>query len=665
MKISKIASMLLIGSMTVMLIGCGDDDDSSSSSSSSSSTSGTALASYRADANIIAVGDKNTTAKTGTNGGFSVNTPANFKYIQITGGTNADTHASVTYIAKAPKGYTKYPSALTTLLVTESGEVNTTLAEKLKDIINVDYNRPEVNPEVVQKAMVLKSVVEVALAKEGDISKIASVVKDVNLSDANLTNVAINLVNNMATIVPEVAEVNDSVQKIAEVNVSDTNATTELSNALSAAEGNITTATAKLGLNSIKFGNKKAILSDLHTFNPVTITYTNDDEGNLTDFYNIAFDLNEADIQYLPADLNTTFDVNLSIVIKEKPRMSEEDRNVTLKIKNAQLTLNTDKNATNPIKIKFVAGTTTVYASASSDLTAVHNYVHGGTTAHIHNTITNTDLNVSLNTLLDDLSSSSNSDKIKGAIDALNTYLKTNNAYNVNVKLEANKTLSDKLLTSWVSGSVMTSNGTNHAPVINSIKTIVNETEVTDINESSECSLEANVTDPDGNPLTVTYSIDGNGSSLYEDNDGIFETTLSTGSVTANTSKTITVKACDSFGECTTQNHVITVVNSIEDIVIPAEADKVLEVNSSDTSESADNVTLNYVAGDAIKVNYAAVNADPSNSSQIITVKDSNGDVIATLSPDDSYDGKTFYFTYNGVVKSGVYDKTQEVIVQY
>ena len=375
MKISKIASMLLIGSMTAMLIGCGDDDSSSSSSSGSSSTSGTALASYRADANIIAVGDKNTTTKTGANGGFSVNTPANFKYIQIAFGHNADTNTSVTYIAKAPKGYTKYPSALTTLLVTKSGEVNTTLAEKLKDIINVDYNRPEVNPEVVQKAMVLKSVVEVALAENNtsDVTNIASVVNDVNLSsEANLTEEAIKLVNNMAKEVPSaktaLADVNTSVQNIAKVDPTDTNVTTKLKTALSEVEVKIVQNTAKLGLNSIKFGNKEAILSDLHTFNPVTITYTNDDEGNLTDFYNIAFDLNEADIQYLPADLNTTFDVNLSIVIKEKPGMSEEeDRNVTLRIQNAQLTLNTDENATNPIKIEFVAGTTTVYASASSD----------------------------------------------------------------------------------------------------------------------------------------------------------------------------------------------------------------------------------------------------------------------------------------------------------
>jgi hypothetical protein len=74
--------------------------------------------------------------------------------------------------------------------------------------------------------------------------------------------------------------------------------------------------------------------------------------------------------------------------------------------------------------------------------------------------------------------------------------------------------------------------------------------------------------------------------------------------------------------------------------------------------------TQNYVsiyklqdAANGLKISYVPRNISPSNSSVSIVIKDESGDYIAMISPDDGYDGETFYIVYGNVCKTVTYDK--------
>ena len=549
MKLSKIASIILGGSLIIAATGCGwwDDDDNGGGSSSSVSTiSGSTLAAYRTGANVIAVGDTNETFT--ENDGeytFKVIKPANFTYIQVSGGINSETNTTVPYVSKALAEDYRFVSPLTTLVHDANDTMRAKLRSELGDALSIDYNDVNVTGDklkVVKKALVVKLAVEKVLAEKGAVEvpeKIYEALEEVDLSDVN-TTVAEELVTKIATKIPEVnlSDINSSIISIAKADTPDA-----IEGNYTKAEEAVVSSTVKLGWNRVNFGDIKVIQATPSTFVPVTIGT----DKNITDFYNVSIDFNKYDVKYLPDELaaNKTYEANLTITITEDWAVSSpEERSVTLKILNALITL--DKNASESVTVEFKKGITKLYAVSSEDLTALYGIVGGGTYADIDDMKNYGDFEFNVNTILDKLTS--NKDKINKAIEALNNYLKQDGTYDVNVSLDVNSTdLEEKLITKEITGKVIVGTGgvAKHAPKIGELDV------PSYINIGSDVNINAYVKDEDGD--TVTCSIEGvdwltcSPSSV----DGEGNITISGTAPNEETFETAVLKVCDSTGLCT------------------------------------------------------------------------------------------------------------------
>jgi hypothetical protein len=276
--------------------------------------------------------------------------------------------------------------------------------------------------------------------------------------------------------------------------------------------------------------------------------------------------------------------------------------------------------------------------------------------ATVDNTITNTDLKFNINTAINNAIRSDNRQKVNNALDALNGYFnQPNESYEVNVSTNFSGL---NINPSFISGNFY----------------VVNTQEISLPSNISEI----NISTPKNELFTQTLS--------YTPADANVSCTSSIIGVNCNAQNgTITLE-----GNITTEGtytgildvkqyamgqvlkdvaipmQVVVTANPLDQI--PAEArNNYLEINSSQNSDTKNDVTLSKVTDDAngLKIYFEPVSGNPSNSSTTITIK-KDGNVIATLSPDDRYNGKTFYILYNNEVVQVTYDKDDadnEIIV--
>ena len=678
MKLSKIASIILGGSLIIAATGCGwwDDDDNGGGSSSTVSTvstvSGSTLAAYRTGANVIAVGDTNETFT--ENDGeytFKVTKPANFTYIQVSGGINSETNTTVPYVSKALAEDYRFVSPLTTLVHDANDTMRAKLRSELGDALSIDYNDVNVTGDklkVVKKALVVKLAVEKVLAEKGAVEvpkKIYEALEEVDLSDVN-TTVAEELVTKIATKIPEanLSEINSSIISIAKADTPDA-----IEGNYTKAEETVVESTVKLGWNRVNFGDIKVIQATPSTFVPVKIGT----DKNITDFYNVSIDFNKYDVKYLK-DLaaNKTYEANLTITIKEDPAVSDpETRWVTLKILKALITL--DANASEPVTVEFRKGITKLYAASSEDLTALYGIVGGGTYADIDDMKNYGDFEFNVNTILDKLTS--NKDKINKAIEALNDYLKQDGTYDVTVSLDVNSTdLNKTLITQKITGKVIVNSSDNRPPKISDVEVYVdgNESDFTQIDKNKTFYVNIDANDTDGDPLTAYLYVNGTlskESKCYNENNGYecyFDVTAP--EVSKDTQYTYSVKVCDVYGACSDEYKKTVTV-------------KAGKVSNYDTSLVAPNNVGpdNAVAGLYIKDYNKTINSfkvefnkqDPndtttktydSTTAKYVEVKVYNSENawVGTINMVAEYEGQKFKFSSQNKERTITIDNSQE-----
>jgi hypothetical protein len=699
MKISKIASGLLVGGMLIIGAGCGSSSSSNNGGSVSTSSSTTPVKSY-----VLVNG---ATLDDGTDVFGSQDTQnykVNFKrkiasdenvtitgFIDVNNNHIKDENDTALPFALKTKGATPFTNAVTTLAV-KSGNIK--LLEKAANFDPVKAVRNGDDNETKALLVINQLVVTVAGQDSTALEGLADAFTELNVSDNNFTvdaiksqvseanittasgnsvnlgNVVANVENTVDTVVNLVQNNNlsdehltlavtalmdssvipqDVADSLIETVSADINQT-ELNNTIAHVkeiDENISSMIPTvLSLTSIKLGDVIVPVEDINsttkvgTFPTVTVNST---DKNLTDFYNVEITAPTAKIE----DLNATqlpdgphsVDANLTVTITNA---ANSNQNVSLKLENVQITL--DKNATEPLKVTMNSNTTFKATQNGLNMTEISS---GQTVmSNLNTTLTNTDLAFDFNTIIDNLGA--NQQKIKNTLDDLNEYFARTKNYNVNVALDVPAELKNILTVTELEGEVKVVNAhnvpVNHAPTLTSMLTD-NTTGALDANTSMDIPV-ATAQDRDGDDLTCSVT---GGFDCYIQNNG--DVSL-TGTVpSADTNVTLTVSDGSLSASQEIKLHVY--VNPI-----PASADKLLEVNSSSTSQTLNDVTLTYQAGDKdIKVNFAAVSGNPTNSSATIVIKNSAGTVVGTISPDDRYNGKTFYITYDNVVKEATYDK--------
>ena len=268
--------------------------------------------------------------------------------------------------------------------------------------------------------------------------------------------------------------------------------------------------------------------------------------------------------------------------------------------------------------------------------------------ATIDNTITNSDLIFDVNTIINNaISSNTNRTKLNNAIDALNGYFRQpNNSYTISIVPQFSGV---NLTPASLSGTVNIVN----VPVVTLPSNILNGINTTlrsgqSINETiSYTPIDANITCD----IPGEYNI-----SCHASNGtiNIIGTAPSNGDI--NTSLDIVQYANN------IPIHSVQVPINIHVISIPSNAVELM-INNSVDSNSSNDVTLsknnNADINGNLEVFFVPVNGNPSNSSATIVIKEGN-QVIATISPDDRYNGKEFYILYKGELKTVTYNKDAE-----
>ncbi len=182
----------------------------------------------------------------------------------------------------------------------------------------------------------------------------------------------------------------------------------------------------------ITIGDEEVVIRPNGTF---YVAKTVDDSTKIEDFFHI-----KAPVNTYAIDKNATVDAALTIEISDRSTSGNEDKNVTLKINNAKIKTEYNENnlSANSVEVIFDANRTTVTVSQNNiaRLTAIGS--GDSATGTVTKDLVLKDFDFSVSTLLNNLSSSQN--KIKNAIDQLDTFVKESREYDVSICVDANIT---------------------------------------------------------------------------------------------------------------------------------------------------------------------------------------------------------------------------------
>ena len=468
MKISKIASMLLIGSMTAMLIGCGDDDSSSSSSSGSGTSSVQA-----SDAYVIAFSkegnqsglitaickDSNktvtvlATVKDPTKGYIEFNESINGCEITIPttayvdadldGKFNVSKDAIMSMPLKTKVGAARFANPITTYAIETN---NIKLLEIAKNFDPVKSYMKAAKDETTKKLLQVAETIKT-------VSKLGKSIEDLNITEnvldenvttdtmlgsklANIKTAVDAKVNAVISLVETLADSNltsEQIQKVA-VQVSDTDknvsdvindlnltVSDKLKNQLQSIDKNITKANEKLPAklavpNYITIGNKTVPVVD-GKFNDVLVV---DNEVKISDYYNIKIPV--LAITQKSVTENNSIEVQIKATIKD-----DDKREVTFVISDVKVYQ--DENGNTFTKIPA-----NTKIDMSTNITSLKDTIGGDSVdTYIASDMVNSDFDVNVQTLINNVTA--NQIKINKALNKFNDYLKITNTYTVTIEI--------------------------------------------------------------------------------------------------------------------------------------------------------------------------------------------------------------------------------------
>ena len=682
MKISKIASMLLISSVTAVLVGCGNDDPSSASPGTESisikAADGYVLATkVMAGTDNILAGENNSTYNITLK--RAVKSDENitvYGYIDINGnGGEPDENDTELGFPLLSTGQTSIVNPVTTLAVKMG---NKDLLEKAKNFDTVADVAKAGDDNATKSLLILSRLVaEVAGKDSSKLADLAESLKDVNFttSEENTTALTDELKKSLksAKLDTVVDSVSDKVDRVVEFvktygdKVDITKAVTALMDASEDTKVALLTAALKddvnatdvnvsgiisevkksedtiksvvpttLSINSITLGD---IVSPINVEGNSSAGYTGDfgtitvdsTDKKLSDFYNVKMDATTSKIKDINASLFDSdgklvdSDVNLTITITKEDNTSKK---VQLKITGVEVTLDHNSSTKTPLTLTMTP-TTTKIAAYQTGLAGGFTYLKDESVhANIASELTNTDLEFDVNTILDNLSSSD--DKLKTTISELDTYFAKNSSYSVELNLTTSDPhLKDALSFTDLKGKVKVVN--SKAPTVNHKPTITADTSLRTYNFGESVSIEVNVEDEDNDKLTCSISGVDWLSCSPSSVDGKGKFTISGTAPSEKTEANATIKVCDVNGGCSS-------------VMIPMH----IRDKYADVKEAVDRLKTYYTDPEVLRVGNGETNA---TSYKGVTVKGYAADdsVVAfqNLGEDTSAGGTMYVYDDN------------------
>ena len=701
MKISKIASAFILGCLSIGIIGCGSSGGGGSSSSSGSITASDAYVVKLFTPATLTINGKEYNTTDVNNGKIIWNNlPAGVSLanaqIHVPADAVVDADGNGEYNASIDKpikmaldtigtGTVANPLGTAAIVSGDADAINTyknfdPVEAKKRAILGESYtvgNQEFNSTQVKVLALTSDAIAFVAQQAGGDVSvlKDVNLSKDLNVSDTNVTSVVQNIIINVPgidtnTIISKVSNVEkvinlaQEVVKTHEANLTDSITDTLLSTVLAVSDGgadpntvtsviqeinsslaqgteiNLTQietnlsqaipATLELNLTkaTVSFGGEHNVTLNGNTFTSIVNLSTED--TNITNY----FDINLQNYTIAGGDINTTGSLSIKVV--------NSKGSATLVVSD----INISKEGNN-ITTRFIANKTKVSIQANG-LERLQNALgitpNTTYTRAITQDMTNNDLEFNIRSVLDNLAVNDN--KINDALNVLNDYFnQPNEKYNLTVTMKFANTIINPGV---INGTFFV---TNVSPISLAVPTngvFVNE----EPNTAFEYNLtytpaDANVTctlNPVISGLNVNCS---NGTVTVSSNgldEGEYNTTLE---VTQN---------IDTFSYTKEVPITINVITN----PIPSDAIE-LSINDNNSTVNNSDVTVSKVNGATLNGNlnvyFVPVAGNPSNSSATIVIKDSNGNAIATISPDDRYNNSTFYIVYNNQLKTVTYNK--------
>ncbi|MEA2050939.1 MAG: hypothetical protein U9O56_09450, partial [Campylobacterota bacterium] len=408
--------------------------------------SGQGLAAYIQSGNAFIDCNQNGTqdsdeanTSTSADGTFSVVTSCTNYDIVIDGGVNSVTGLTIPYPTIAPKGYTKVSPITTMLTGLDTDEQESLLANLglVASDLNTDYNNVDDNATVqakISKIAAIKSYVETAMTTSTDFDAVKTIAKSfstaIESAKGENDSVDFSKTSVLATLTSSLVE---------EITKNDSDLATGLNTALETQQENI----AKTAV-----ATKETLVDLLKTIENTnaTIIVSNDDSISKVSVGSI----NIGD-QNLTLTNGTTFTHSItsssSTTINDFFNISLTDLNVTKAFDEQTVTLSAEiKDANNEVKLEIdgvkITGTTSTITSTipiksnvtitQSGLVSLTNIMGSSATVATKTALSNTDLNVNVESILTALGSSN---KISESIDALNTYIQQEGNYTVTLEI--------------------------------------------------------------------------------------------------------------------------------------------------------------------------------------------------------------------------------------
>ena len=328
-------------------------------------------------------------------------------------------------------------------------ELNVTaVTDDTVDLATLDFdalvsgvNDPAIKAVAKQKAQAAKAVVEIIeTMKDNNVTGIDFGNLFTRISDGGENNITAAIESSLS------ADTNLSAIDLTSVSAAITAADANLT-AATAAEDNLP-ATLILAGNTVTFGKtgeeiNVAILDD-NTFETLSISATDD---NLT-IENLAC-VTYPGLSITKKESDEMYDLNLSIAIKSG------DQELTLSVTNAKIEV--DANSTKP-SIELIAGTSTLKI-AQSNILSLQNTVGYSTEFTLDNTMALEDNTFNINTIIENVASSTNQDKINTVLTNINSYLTESKSYDVTLGLSTSAyttigALSDDNVTREITGTI-------------------------------------------------------------------------------------------------------------------------------------------------------------------------------------------------------------------
>ena len=721
MKISKIASMLLISSVTAVLVGCGNDDPSSASPGTESisikAADGYVLATkVMAGTDNILAGENNSTYNITLK--RAVKSDENitvYGYIDINGNGIKDVNDTKLGFPLLSTGQTSIVNPVTTLAVKMG---NKDLLEKAKNFDPVADVAKAGDDNATKSLLILSRLVaEVAGKDSTKLADLAESLKDVNFttSEENTTALTDELKKSLKsaglhTVVDSVAAKVDTVVEFVKTHgdkVDITKAVTALMDASEDTKVALLTAALKddvnatdvnvsgiisevkksedtiksvvpttLSINSITLGD---IVSPINVEGNSSAGYTGDfgtitvdsTDKKLSDFYNVKMDATTSKIKDINASLfdstgKLVDNVSLTITITNEDNTSKK---VQLKITGVEVTL--DHNSTEtPLTVKMIPSTTKIaaYQTGLAGFTYLKDD-NDSVSANIASELTNTDLEFDVNTILDNLSSSD--DKLKTTISELDTYFAKNSSYSVELKLAAPKA-EEALSFTTLTGKVKVVN--SKAPTVNHKPTITADTSVRTYDFGESVSIEVNVEDEDNDKLTCSISGVDWLSCSPSSVDGKGKFTISGTAPSEKTEADATIKVCDVNGGCSSVNIPMDIRDKYAEAKkaverLSAVYDNTLmiktagETNSSAKDSDGDTVTITNIVNSAFVIGFDNASATHTGSSLTMYLAinglEDNKSVVK-IDTDAKYKDVNFTLSYEGNDYNGTFDTTHD-----